>query len=550
MYRYLANHTPIIPEIKIIDKVYNDVVGQAQFIFEDAKERFYEELKLSDDVEEFLKMKRKEFYEKSIKYDLISIYKPSALRNNDSIINVLKRMIKTHLPTLPHLKFTYSDEIKNNVSVNAPTKELKVPYSFSFWENEAFGKFAEYTAYQHTLSFINNAIEIFELSSNKNIKGNEFSVVLYFDNDCKEIVRNIDEYDNVYKNLNTTPETNEKTKEINSIQSILIYNIEKIAELANKRIKHLDNLGLADWVFPMKTELVRQLVDREEFNNLENLNTLRKYRIFVDEVNMIQTLDTEALNYSAKLKKKYKTKFNFIKNKSSKTYQVESYIIESASLFIEKQQYKYPWSKFNKGFQDEYAIKKEMPKNDELKRYELRLLDNVTKPDNKEVLAIANAYKYGVQMAKIYKIWEHIIEELPVFERLLFPEDDSFETEPTRYDKLNPKLKENGFYELSKVKILTPLKQKELIKKMLAKEAKHQMSFIKYLGFDKFILDEYTSGNKSKMYQKIGYVLGFNDRTIRGCLSAYNEKSSDRDKTEYQSFLYDKEVEKEYKMLL
>lgn len=115
-----------------------------------------------------------------------------------------------------------------------------------------------------------------------------------------------------------------------------------------------------------------------------------------------------------------------------------------------------------------------------------------------------------------------------------------------RQKELRLKLTEYGFYNLDKVRILTPKAQQELTEKICESKKPFIIALFNYLGFINLL--EKTFATKYKMYQEIASWLGGDKegRDIKGYILSFTKrKENDR----YNAFLHEEEVKEYYQSI-
>ena len=122
------------------------------------------------------------------------------------------------------------------------------------------------------------------------------------------------------------------------------------------------------------------------------------------------------------------------------------------------------------------------------------------------------------------------------------------ENKPTKFEILKSNLYNNGFYELSKFKTLSPNSQSKLIDLIILNDTPYNVAMFDFLGYFKYLTNELGYTN-SKIHSKIGSWLETSAQTIKCNILVLNEKSALRENDRYTSHLHKEKVKIDYNSL-
>lgn len=117
----------------------------------------------------------------------------------------------------------------------------------------------------------------------------------------------------------------------------------------------------------------------------------------------------------------------------------------------------------------------------------------------------------------------------------------------TKAEMLKAELFKYGFFEISKVKLLSYDSQSKLLDLLVLNDIPYIVAMLDYLGFFKHLSNEHGFAN-SKIHLKISPVFDTSPQTIKGNMLALNE-SSKIDKSRYTAHLHKEKVKFDYNSL-
>lgn len=173
-------------------------------------------------------------------------------------------------------------------------------------------------------------------------------------------------------------------------------------------------------------EKIKQNLEQEKWVYSNDINNMKKEVIKIKPINVFD------LNYNEVIRDYYDRHFKFSSISKANEYK-KIPISEKASLYIDEvyneQKIKFPFDDYVQGFISEYEKTKELTKFQvgkailyfDIPLYSIKY-DNKNEPIN--YFDSEKAFEYGEQMAKCFKAWEQIIDDMPTYE-LLFKVDSN-----------------------------------------------------------------------------------------------------------------------------
>jgi hypothetical protein len=407
----------------LVDLVFSQLTWSIDSQYKMQVSHFLEKIKLEDSVMQMLLAEREKHKQIVQNSGFLTDFKPLGAKSAERLKELVSALIHTNI-TNPDTEFSYSEKLKETFAINAQTESLILPEGYSFIDGAVgiFRPLADYATSLYFLDFLDGYKRLLPALGRMEPSGKDFAVMVYFNRECKEMVRNMSEY---HKPINE------------GLRPTIVSCNEKLAASALHRIKHLKHKGLTNGISEAHAELSKAFKGQQGFDGCHNLHELLREKLFFVDNGEIERLDLKSLAYSERLLEHYNNYFKF------EAVRVNGglcgFMPERAQYFIDENKYNYPWARYCDGFLNEY--KKEVPKlrPDELSDYDLRYLKKEWNlPDSNEDLAIQNAHKFGQQMARIYKSWEDVIPNLQVYERLLFGDSNKLRLPVIDVEKYDP----------------------------------------------------------------------------------------------------------------
>ena len=117
----------------------------------------------------------------------------------------------------------------------------------------------------------------------------------------------------------------------------------------------------------------------------------------------------------------------------------------------------------------------------------------------------------------------------------------------TKSEELKVNLIKYGFFELPKVKVLSPKNQSKLFEKLNTNVSPYIIAMFDYLGFLKHLTMEYSM-TKAKINDTIGKMLDIDPRTVKGNINVLTDYSEEK-KVRYTSHKHKETVINDYNLL-
>jgi hypothetical protein len=144
---------------------------------------------------------------------------------------------------------------------------------------------------------------------------------------------------------------------------------------------------------------------------------------------------------------------------------------------------------------------------------------------------------------------ERITEILEYIEAELKQLGDTSTDNPEKPEALKIALDKYGFFNLKKIKEISPAKAENLINKMAVEGRPYTIAMFDYLGFNEHLCINHCESTKYKLFEKLAEILGCNKDTADGLVSALSPKATTSKRKKNSSWKHKEQVQKDYEAL-